>query len=416
MYNVEITEKTLDNGLKVILVYKEGYQKSLFSVAAPCGGFDIAQMHGEELVEHLTGCAHYLEHQMFRLNGEDVTESFATMQAQTNAYTSYTETCYYFQTTADVKEPLSLLLEFVETLDIDFDSVEKEKGIIINEYDMYQQSPEQRLLKETYKSLYKNHPIHIDILGHREDIKKMTVGELTRFYNVNYDPSRLVLVGITGKDTNEILSFVEEHQKAYPSKIEFVPSRYYEQEQDTVVRESFEDTMDITNPFVCVGYKMDCSATVMDALKKDLSVQMRLDSLFSPMNPDYQNWLDERIVTQVAGAECDFSVDRGYILFYAQTSKMDEFVNLVDSIMHSLIHDKMCEEDFEALQASYIGQNIRSLDQFDNFSLDLIRAYFEKYDFWDNFNLIKELNIDSIYDVCQTLNMSNKTITKILPK
>lgn len=49
------------------------------------------------------------------------------MQAQTNAFTSYTETAYYFQTTSDIEKPLALLLDFVENLDIDQQSVEKEK-------------------------------------------------------------------------------------------------------------------------------------------------------------------------------------------------------------------------------------------------------------------------------------------------
>lgn len=80
------------------------------------------------------------------------------MQAQTNAFTSYTETAYYFQTTSDIEKPLALLLDFVENLDIDQQSVEKEKGIILSEYNMYEQNPEQRLLMNTWRALYHKHP------------------------------------------------------------------------------------------------------------------------------------------------------------------------------------------------------------------------------------------------------------------
>ena len=73
------------------------------------------------------------------------------MQAQTNAFTSYTETAYYFQTTSDIEKPLALLLDFVENLDIDQQSVEKEKESILSEYNMYEQNPEQRLLMNTWR-------------------------------------------------------------------------------------------------------------------------------------------------------------------------------------------------------------------------------------------------------------------------
>ena len=60
---------------------------------------------------------------------------------------------------------------------------------------MYQQSPEQRLFKETLVSLYKYHPMKIDVLGIKEDIQAMNIEDLKQFYELNYDPSKLCLVG-----------------------------------------------------------------------------------------------------------------------------------------------------------------------------------------------------------------------------
>ena len=158
-YNLDIKKETLSNGLQVILVHKPDYQKSLFLLGAKVGGFDIDQRVDGQVIRHKSGIAHYLEHQMFYLDGEDVSDLFANLQCSTNAYTSYTETAFYFSTTADVKKPLKLLLDFVENLDVTNETIEKEKGIILSEYDMYQQSPEQRLFKETLISLFQYHPM-----------------------------------------------------------------------------------------------------------------------------------------------------------------------------------------------------------------------------------------------------------------
>lgn len=414
-YNMNIISKTLSSGMRVCLVQKKGYNKSVFMLSTPVGGMDVEQIVDGKDYTHKSGCAHYLEHQMFRLNGEDVTEVFAKQSAQTNAFTSYDVTSYYFHTTSDIYPPLTTLMDFVQNLDITTKTVEKEKGIILSEYDMDKQSPEQRLIKGSYQSMYHNHPIRQNILGTREDISDMTVEDLEYFYNLNYDPSRLVLVGVTGNDCEEIMDFIEKYQEKYPSKIESKPVRKMYDEPKEVVVEEFNDYMDITTPFVCVGYKLDAAKSVQEALKMDYAVQMRLDSLFSPLNKEYQEWMDKRIISQYTGAECDFTDNRAYLLFYAQTEKVDEFVNLIEMVIQQMKNEKMDEDVFKALKASYIGQNIRGMDQFDNLAIDITRAYFENFDVFENIEIIKQMTMEDIYSICSSLDYEHKNITRVLP-
>lgn len=414
-YNMNILSKTLANGMKVILVQKPDYKKSVFMLSTPAGGMDVEQEIDGASKLHRSGCAHYLEHQMFRLNGKDVTEEFAKMQSQTNAFTSYDVTSYYFQTTSDIYPPLALLMDFVQNLDVSDQTVEKEKGIILSEYDMDQQSPEQRLIKGAYQSMYHDHPIRINILGSRDDISDMSKEDLEVFYRLNYDPSRLALVGVTGQDCQAILDFIEEYQERYPSKIEHVPHRLLKEEPEMVKMEEWVDHMDITTPFVCVGYKMPPCESVKEALLRDCVVQMRLDSLFSPLNPYYQEWLDQRILSQYAGAECDFTQDRAYLLFYAQTEKVDECIALIDSVAMQMKYGNLEEDVFEALKNSYIGQNLRGMAQFDNLAIDLTRAYFENFDYFENIEMIKKLSLDDIHRICHGLDLENRSVAKVLP-
>lgn len=414
-YNMDIVEKDLDNGLHVILVHKPDYVKSLFMLAAPVGGFDIRQQLDDKEYVHPSGCAHFLEHQMFRLHGKDVTDDFARMQAQTNAFTSYTETAYYFQTTADVKKPLSLLLDFVENLDITFDSVEKEKGIILSEYHMYDQNPEQRLLSNTWKALYKNHPLNTDILGTTDDISSMEVEQLDYFYRLNYDPARLTLVGITGCELEDIMAHIEHHQSHVSSQLDQHVQRQLLEEPSEVVQPEVIEYMDVTTPYVCVAYKLKPLETLKEAMLMDLSVQVRLDSLFSALNPAYQTWLDNRIISQIAFSECDFNIDHGYVLFAAQTSKVDEFISLVDEIVSEL-KSEIDESVFHAIQVRMVAGNIRGLDSFDGLAIDLLRSHFEGYDYFESLDYIRDLKKEDITALIQTLDFSNRSIVKILPK
>ena len=411
-YNLDLTKETLPNGLQVLLVHKPDYQRSLFLLGAIVGGFDINQNVDGTLVHHKSGLAHYLEHQMFYLDGEDVSELFAGLQCSTNAYTSYTETAFYFSTTADVKQPLKLLFDFVENLDVTDKTIEKEKGIILSEYDMYQQSPEQRLFKETLVSLYKNHPMKVDVLGSKEDIQNMGMEDLKQFYELNYDPSKLCLVGITGKDTNEIMDWIKECQKDVKSKCDKEISRVFKEEPIEVNRKEFVDTMDISQPFVCVGFKMKPCSTVVESIEKDFAVNMWLDSLMGPLNPKFQEWLNHRIFTQFVGAEADFTTDHSYVLFYAQTTNPEAFIELVKEQVKK---KTISNEDYQSLRAQAVANNLRGLNHFDGLANDLLRSHFENFDYMDSLDRIQKMSLEKVLSNLEDLDFSNVCVTKILP-
>ena len=117
-------------------------------------------------------------------------------------------------------------------------------------------------------------------------------------------------------DTNEIMDWIKECQKDVLSKLNKKIERVFKKEPKEVNRKEYVDHMDIHQPFVCVGYKMDACKTKAEAFEKDFAVNMWLDSIMGPLNPKFQEWLDQRIFTQFVGAEADFTLDHSYILFY----------------------------------------------------------------------------------------------------
>lgn len=414
-FNMIVKEETLDNGLHVILVKKPGYYRSLFMLAVDAGGFDIEQSYHDLHLHHRSGCAHFLEHQMFRLHGQDITDQFAQMQASTNAFTTYNKTAYYFQTTADIEAPLHLLCDFVEELDIDTQSVNKEKGIILSEYDMYQQQPEQRLFKETWKSLYVEHPLRYDVLGTPEDIAQMRVEDLKTFYHYNYDPSKLTLVGITGQDIDKIMDIIKENQMRHPSSLNGKVKRVIHDEPTTCARSDLSCTMDISTPFVCIGYKQKPETDIHLAIQKDQCIQMALDAAMTSLNPCYQSWLDEEIMTNINGAECDIHVDHSAVLFYAQTHHPQAYIKLVEKMSKQLVQG-IDPTIFQAIKARALAQMIRGIDSFEDLAVDLLEAHISGYDHWQQYEMISKLSVEQINTYLKTLDLDHPTVTTIQPK
>lgn len=391
--------------MRVVLIQKPDYVQSMFICGFPVGGFNVIEKIGEQRIENKTGSAHYLEHQMFRYKGEDVTDLFAQLQSQTNAFTSYSETAYYFNTTSNIEKPLNLLLDFVQDLDINEATVEKERGIILSEYAMYDQNPEMRLLKELLISMYKNHPLKYDILGSTHDISEMKAADLESFYRRNYDPKNAVLVGMTGKELEPIMKQIEEHEKNYPSQMDELAKCCFEEEEEEVARSFYTFPMDIHTPYAGLAYKLKPRDSIEEALKYDLAVGIWLDSVFGPMNPEYQSWLDEHIISQAFGAEADFSKEHGYVLFYAQTDKIEEFRDLIKS----LTAKKPTIEPavFESLKIQMVARNIRTLDHMESLTIEILRSYLVGYDYWEWMKIVETLSLEEVNTIIQSLDFSN---------
>lgn len=412
--SMEQLEKTLPNGTRVVLIRKPGFSRSLFLAGFGTGGLFLQERQKDGTIRKArSGSAHFLEHQMFRLNGQDVSDDMAAMQASANAYTAYDETAYYFQTTADPLPPLALLLDFVQTLDITEASVNKEKGIILSEYDMYDQNPDARLIQETMKSLYRHYPLNTDILGTPEDIQDMSVQDLRTFYETWYDPARMIVVGVTHLPLEPVMTFIEEHERAYPGHPERDSRPCFEPEPETVVRKTHTLEMDVLEPYVCVGFKMRPEGDVRQSLRRDLAVSFWIDGLFSPLNPEFQGWIDRRILAQVYGAEGDFTPDHAYLLFYAQTDKAQEFIQLVQDIITR--RPELPEATFEILKRQNLARSLRLQDSFQGLAQKQLRGSLDGITLEEMTDMARQITLE---DMCRTvagLDFENCTITTILP-
>ena len=82
---------------------------------------------------------------MFEKEDGDVFQTFGKQGASANAFTSFTRTSYLFSTTSRAIENVETLLDFVQEPYFTEQSVNKEKGIIAQEIQMYEDDPNWRL-------------------------------------------------------------------------------------------------------------------------------------------------------------------------------------------------------------------------------------------------------------------------------
>lgn len=416
-YQETYYEETLENGLHVVLWQKPKYQKSLFMMSTPLGAMDIKQVDEQgKIYEYPLGIAHFLEHKMFAMQDHDVMEEFSQMGANVNAFTSYHETAYYTSTTGDPLPPLQLLMDFVQELDINEATVEKEKGIIIQELHMYKEMSDQRLLMETYASLFHQHPMRYDIGGDDESVSATTVEKLEECYRLNYHPSRMILIGVSGQEPEVLMKVIRENQaNKHFSEIQPIHRRKVE-EPVSVYRPCYTFHMDVSMPKYCVAYKLN---GILDAKKRtqvEWALRILLDANFTTLYPEYQEWLNKGIINDYCGSDADFGEDYGTIMFYGETTQKDAFLQLCEECMKRISRVEIKQEVLEQLQRRYYAQNIRSLNSFDDIAISYVRAKFDQMDPFASLTILNQISMENLADAAGYVCDTHKTVTELLPK
>lgn len=201
-------------GLNVYLIplskKKEGYKVSIQTNFG--GAIDKYKLDGKEYLI-TPGAAHFLEHKMFEMKGVNGFKELTKRGLSANAFTSSTVTNYYIskKNNKNFISDLKFFLDMVFDIYLTDENVLKEKGIIKEEINMYDNEPSTYYYRKLREMAFTKHPFINDILGREEDIDKMTKEELTSIYKSFYNPSNMTLV-ISGNYPEETLDFL----RTYP--------------------------------------------------------------------------------------------------------------------------------------------------------------------------------------------------------
>ena len=400
-------KKVLDNGLNVVLFYKPNFHNNFFSLITPYGAGDFRQKDENGNVYHLPpGVAHFLEHRMFDYKGIDVMEKLTSLGASSNASTSYDMTQYYFGTVKNqFQQPLELLLDFVFDLTIPPETVEKEKGIIIEELMMYDNMPDFKLYFGVLKGLYQNLPYKEDIGGSADSVSMTTLKDLELAYKLNYHPSQMFLVGTVNSNVEETFDFIEKNLETKEFD-EFVKlKRDFLEEPDSVAVEYAESIMDINTQKVAVGYKLKHFNTQQrDIDKAEWLLRIFFEMLFSSVNEDYQVWLDEKIINDYFDVDVSLDANVGHFIASSESDNVQDFITFVEDVIKAY-KDHISEEKFIQIKNRLIGRAILAFEQPMSMALIYGRNIASGTDIFIGLEDLKNLRYADMLEFISSLNL-----------
>ena len=158
------------------------------------------------------GIAHFFEHMAFKgsLKYPDsftISSTIDGMGGVFNAFTSKDHTGYWIKGTADKTGlMLDVLSDMITSAKLESVEIEKEKGVIIEEINMYEDMPQHKVSQVYDTILYPDHPLGMDIAGTHQTVKSFKREDFLDYIHKLYHPDNAVLVvsGGIGKDLNRI--------------------------------------------------------------------------------------------------------------------------------------------------------------------------------------------------------------------
>jgi predicted Zn-dependent peptidase len=185
---IEIDQQDLETGLPLVKLKMPGTRAVTILVAFDAG----ARTEREDE----NGMAHFLEHLVFK-GGEkfssyrDVNETAERLGAQLNAYTSHDVVAFHITARAESLMPAAdLLTDFVARARIDGDELDRERGVVIQEINRYDDQPNAVADKLLDRAAYGDHPLGRPVLGPPEHISTFSRDAILAFRERQWEPSR----------------------------------------------------------------------------------------------------------------------------------------------------------------------------------------------------------------------------------
>lgn len=201
---------TLTNGLRVITESIEGTKAVTALVLAKAG----SRWEGKEI----NGLSHFLEHMFFKgakkyKNAKAVSEAIDSVGGEFNAFTGKEYAGYYVKVSAEQTDlAMDVLSDMMLHARFDQEEIDKERGVILEEFNMYQDTPMYQVAWNFERAMFGDQPLGWDEIGLKENIRRFNHEDFVSYKEELYVPSNMVLC-LSGAVEHDVV--VEKAQKYF---------------------------------------------------------------------------------------------------------------------------------------------------------------------------------------------------------
>ena len=302
------------------------------------------------------GISHFMEHMLFkgtekRTAGQIACEMDA-IGGNLNAFTTREFTCYYAKSVdEDVETVFDILSDMVLSSRLAEEETNLERGVILEEISMYEDSPEDVAQELLAKTVWGENPLGFGIAGTKESVCAISANDLRRFHEKYYTAGNIVLAVAGSFDEDRISALAEKYFGALREG-----EAYTAYEPVPFLAEKREKKKEIEQTHIAIAYpgiaQNDAERYVMAAFAGAFGGGMS-SRLFQKIR-------EEKGLAYSIYATPESFKNTGIVNIYAGVSpeNADKVVNLIDTEIQDILQKGIGEEELSRsisqLRASYI--------------------------------------------------------------
>ncbi len=173
----------------------------------------------------INGISHFIEHMLFKgtkkRSAKQIAMEMDSIGGQINAFTSKESTCYYASVMdKHLPDALEMLSDIVLNSVLDPEEMEKEKGVIMEEISMVEDSPEDLVHELLAKAFFKDDRFGMSILGPEDNIRFFTRQNLLDYMRERYTSDNIIISIAGNFDKDNIQNMLEKYLCCVPQKAE----------------------------------------------------------------------------------------------------------------------------------------------------------------------------------------------------
>lgn len=350
----------LSNGLKLLMAPLKETKAVTVLILLPIGS--------RYETKDINGVSHFIEHLMFkgtkkRPTSLDITKELDSVGAEYNAFTSKDHTGYYIKISADkIELAFDLLSDMLLNSIFNPEEIEKERGVIIEEINMYEDNPLMYLGAFFEQTLFGDQPLGWLISGPKEVIKKVSQEQILKFKNKFYHPSKMIL-GVAGNfDQAKVKKLAQKYfpkQKTKNTKAGF--SHLKNTQSKPKINIKYKDTQQVQLGLGFPGYSLNDS--------KIYSLYLLVVILGGNMSSRlFTSIREEKGLAYYIKADISAYKDAGALLVQAGLDKtrIKEAITLILEELEKIKKDGVTDQELQASKDFLKGKLILDLEDSEN--------------------------------------------------
>ncbi len=160
------------------------------------------------------GMSHFMEHMLFKgtktRSAREISETFETLGAELNAFTSKEFTCFYSRLIDEHLDiGMEVLADMIQNPKFDKSHLDSEKKVVLEEIAMYEDTPDEQIHDIFTATLWPEHPLGKSVLGSNESVRGFDPKKARDFFDEYYYPENIVVAAAGNVSHGEVLDLIK---------------------------------------------------------------------------------------------------------------------------------------------------------------------------------------------------------------